>query len=146
VGVDDAVYAIVITTVMSLEGVTVLIVSYASALNDKAALTLKLESLGARVAARFSKEVSHVVFRRRPQASPAEREEEDCDLRSLYQRAAKVALCTKVTLPSSYSSSCALMGLCLAVWRRASSVRAASLGGGLHQPAAEGPGKVSSMC
>ena len=74
-----------------LEGVVVLVVSHAAgAVNDKAALTQKLESLGGRVVARFSKEVSHVVFRRSTHASPQEREEEDCDLRSLYARAAKV--------------------------------------------------------
>ena len=76
---------------MSLEGVVAFVLSHAAgALDDKAALTQKLESLGARIAARFSREVSHVVFRRKAQATPAEKEEEECDLRSLFTRAAKV--------------------------------------------------------
>ena len=80
-----------------LHGVVVLVVSHAAgAVNDKAALSQKLQSLGARVAARLSKGVSHVVFRRRPHATPQQREEEDCDLRSLYARAAKV--CTASVL------------------------------------------------
>ena len=78
---------------MSLEGVVVFILSHAAgALDDKAALTQKLETQSARVAARFSREVSHVVFRRKAQATAAEKEAEDNDLRSLFTRAAKVCM------------------------------------------------------
>lgn len=58
--------------------------------DDKKALTRKLESLGATVNARFGRGVTHVVFRRNPHASPGQKQDDDEELRGLYAKAEKV--------------------------------------------------------
>lgn len=54
------------------------------------AVLAKLKGLGARVAARLSKDVTHIIFQRKLQATLAERTAEDADLRSIYDKVAKV--------------------------------------------------------
>lgn len=63
--------------------------------DDKKALTRKLESLGAVVNARFGKGVTHVVFRRSPHASSGQKQDDDEELRGLYAKAEKVQLSVK---------------------------------------------------
>ncbi|PNH08975.1 hypothetical protein TSOC_004449 [Tetrabaena socialis] len=48
------------------------------------ALVAKVKALGAKPAARLSKEVTHVIFQRKLQSNLQERKAEDTDLRSLY--------------------------------------------------------------
>lgn len=57
----------------------------------QAALIAKLKHLGAKHAARISKEVTHVVFQRR--ANPAREEQlaEDAEVRLVYDKVAKVS-------------------------------------------------------
>ena len=74
-----------------LTGVVAHIVSHAvGVVNDKAALTQRLTSMGAAVASRFSGLVTHVIFRRKPQATKEERLAEDQALWELYARIDKV--------------------------------------------------------
>ena len=74
-----------------LTGVVAHIVSHAvGVVNDKAALTQRLTSMGANVASRFSGLVTHVIFRRKPQATKEERLAEDQALWELYARIDKV--------------------------------------------------------
>ena len=54
--------------------------------NTKHALTQKLESLGAKVASRWGKEVTHIVFMRQRTAGVEEQLAEDSDLRALYEK------------------------------------------------------------
>lgn len=58
--------------------------------DDKKALTRKLESLGAVVNARFGKGVTHVVFRRSPHAPSGQKQNDDEELRGLCAKAEKV--------------------------------------------------------
>ena len=55
-------------------------------------LTQKLEKLGARVAARLGKEITHIIFQRQRGSDKQEQDLEDIELRSLHDRAAKVRL------------------------------------------------------
>lgn len=55
-------------------------------------LAEKLESLGARVATRLGKEVTHIIFQRQRSADAQEQEAEDSELQLLYDKAAKVRL------------------------------------------------------
>ncbi|KAK9845443.1 hypothetical protein WJX81_006533 [Elliptochloris bilobata] len=71
----------------ALEGVVALVVARSSdAIDYRKVLEARLAGLGAGVAARFSREVTHVVFRR---DRCTEREAEDAHLRELHERAAK---------------------------------------------------------
>ncbi len=75
-----------------LKGVVAHIVSHADGVvNDKAALTQRLTAMGAAVAGRFSGLVTHIIFRRKPQANKEERLAEDQALWDLYTRIGKVA-------------------------------------------------------
>lgn len=75
-----------------LHGVVAHIVSHADGVvNDKAALTQKLTIMGAAVANRFSGLVTHVIFRRKPQACKEERHGEGQALFELYTRIDKVS-------------------------------------------------------
>ncbi len=74
-----------------LKGVVAHIVSHADGVvNDKAALTQRLTAMGAAVAGRFSGLVTHIIFRRKPQANREERLAEDQALWDLYTRIGKV--------------------------------------------------------
>ena len=74
-----------------LNGVVALIVSHADGMiNDKAALTQRLTVMGATVASRFSGLITHIVFRRKPQATAEERLAEGQALWELYTRIDKV--------------------------------------------------------
>ena len=76
-----------------LNGVVALIVSHADGVvNDKAALTQRLTAMGASVAGRFSGLVTHIIFRRKPQATPEERLAEGQALWELCARIDKVLL------------------------------------------------------
>ena len=80
-----------------LTGVIAHIVSHADGvINDKAAFTQRLTSMGAAVASRFTGLVTHVIFRRKPQATREERLAEDKTLWELYARIDKV--CTLAVL------------------------------------------------
>ncbi|BDA45519.1 probable microcephalin at C-terminar half [Coccomyxa sp. Obi] len=74
-----------------LSDVVALVVCTAQgSVDDKKALTRKLESLGAVVNARFGKGVTHVVCRRSiPHASPGQKQNDDEELRGLYAKAEK---------------------------------------------------------
>ena len=50
----------------------------------------KLRQLGASIAARLSKDVTHVVFHRSLEPSPEAREAEDAELRALFEKGNKV--------------------------------------------------------
>lgn len=69
-----------------LEGVVALV--YAE-FASQTALTNKLRALGARVAGRFGKEVTHIIFQRRFQPSVQEKAKEEEDLRSIYDKLSK---------------------------------------------------------
>lgn len=74
-----------------LTGVIAHIVSHANGIvNDKAAFTQRLSSMGAAVASRFTGLVTHVIFRRKPQATKEERLAEDEALWELHTRIDKV--------------------------------------------------------
>ena len=74
-------------------GVVAYIVSHSDGVvNDKAALTQRLASMGASVAGRFSGLVTHIIFRRKPHASKEERLAEGQALFDLYNRIDKVSL------------------------------------------------------
>jgi hypothetical protein len=60
--------------------------------NDKAALTQRLASMGATVAGRFSGLITHIIFRCKPHASKEERLAEGQSLFELYKRIDKVSL------------------------------------------------------
>ena len=76
-----------------LSGVVAYIVSHSDGVvNDKAALTQRLASMGATVAGRFSGLVTHIIFRRKPHASNEERLAEGQALFDLYNRIDKVSL------------------------------------------------------
>ena len=64
----------------------------AGPVDTKQVLARKLEGLGARIAARLGKEVTHVVFQRQRNADRQEQQAEDWELRSLFERSAKVAI------------------------------------------------------
>ena len=51
---------------------------------------LQVLSLGARIASRLGKEVTHIVFMRRRTADANEQLAEESDLRSLFERTCKV--------------------------------------------------------
>ena len=55
-------------------------------------LARKLEGMGARVVTRLGKEVTHIVFQRQRSADKEEQDADDVELRSLYDKAAKVWL------------------------------------------------------
>jgi len=59
-------------------------------IDDKDALTNKLMNLGASVNTRFSKDITHIIFRRNASASTKEKDAEDEVLRGLFARAEKV--------------------------------------------------------
>ena len=69
-------------------------------------LAQKLEGLGAKVATRLGKEVTHIVFQRQRNAEKQEQEAEDVELRGLFDKAAKVWLLELALglLPTSPSS------------------------------------------
>lgn len=76
-----------------LSGVVAHIVSHSDGVvNDKAALTQRLASMGATVAGRFSGLVTHIIFRRKPHASNEERLAESQALFDFYNRIDKVSL------------------------------------------------------
>jgi hypothetical protein len=54
------------------------------------ALVSKLRELGAKPAARLSKEVTHIIFRRKLNATVPERLAEDSELKDLHDRVFKV--------------------------------------------------------
>ncbi len=71
----------------ALEGVVALVIARSSdAIAYRKVLEARLAGLGARVAVRFGREVTHIVFRR---DRATEREAEDAHLRELYNRSAK---------------------------------------------------------
>ncbi len=71
----------------ALAGVTALVVARSGdAVDYRRVLEARLASLGARVAQRLGREVTHVVFRR---DCGAERAAEDAHLRELFERAAR---------------------------------------------------------
>lgn len=59
-------------------------------IDDKQALTNKLIKLGASVNNRFTKDITHIIFRRNASASTREKDVEDEELRGLFARAEKV--------------------------------------------------------
>jgi protein tyrosine/serine phosphatase len=74
-----------------LGGVVATVVTFNEGLVDaRAALEAKLSDLGAIVKSRFSKAVTHIIFRRRSQPSPEQKIEEDEELRKLLSLAVKV--------------------------------------------------------
>ena len=58
--------------------------------DTKQAISKKLESMGARVAHRVSKEVTHIIFHRQRAADEQQQLTENSELRSLYAKTAKV--------------------------------------------------------
>ena len=54
------------------------------------AVTNKLKGLGARINARLGKEVTHIIFQRKHNATPEEVAAEDGELRTLFEKANKV--------------------------------------------------------
>lgn len=60
--------------------------------NTKQAISQKLESLGARVATRLGKEVTHIIFQRQRNVDQQDQLAEDSELRGLYDKTAKVCL------------------------------------------------------
>ncbi len=78
----------------ALTGVTALVVARSGdAVDYRRVLEARLASLGARVAQRLGREVTHVVFRR---DCGAERAAEDAHLRELFERAARAQARTVV--------------------------------------------------
>lgn len=74
-----------------LDDVVALVVSRPlGPVNTKQVLTERLQSLGAKIAGRLSKEVTHIIFQRQRFADADEHSAEDSDLRALYDRTAKV--------------------------------------------------------
>lgn len=59
---------------------------------QRLALVSRLKSLGAQIASRLGKEVSHIVFSRGAKLNADERVQEDAELRALFDRARKVRL------------------------------------------------------
>ena len=83
-----------------LNSVVAQIVTHSDGLvNDKAALTQRLAGMGAAVASRFSGLVTHIIFRRKPQASKEQRFAEGQALFDLYARIDKVR-----SIPASCTS------------------------------------------
>jgi hypothetical protein len=64
----------------------------------------KLTELGARIAPRFGKEVTHVVFLKKLFPSNQEQSQQDAALRDLYERVFKVTTC-EVWLPWTLGST-----------------------------------------
>lgn len=58
--------------------------------DTKAAITEKLLGLGARVASRLGKEVTHIIFQRLRSADPQELLAEESELRAVYDKVSKV--------------------------------------------------------
>lgn len=58
--------------------------------DSRAAISAKLELLGARIAHRLGKHVTHVVFQRVRNSTPQERQAEESEIRNLYDKLAKV--------------------------------------------------------
>lgn len=74
-----------------LNGVVALVFSLSDGCVDpRSALEAKVVALGATIRSRFSKQVTHIMFHRRPQASPEQIREEDDHLRKLQTQASKV--------------------------------------------------------
>jgi len=74
--------------------------------DTKQVLTKKLEGLGAKIAGRLGKEVTHVVFQRQRNADKQEQLAEDSELRNLFEKTAKV--CMMETCSGERSHPCAL--------------------------------------
>jgi len=83
--------------------------------DTKQVLTRKLEGLGAKIAARLGKEVTHVVFQRQRNADQQEQQAEDSELRTLFDKTAKVGLellgIASMIMPSEGQQWCADMEL-----------------------------------
>ena len=60
---------------------------------QRMALLSRLRGLGAQIAQRLGKEVSHVVFSRSAGPTPEQKMQEDVELRYLFDRARKVGCC-----------------------------------------------------
>lgn len=56
------------------------------------AVTSKLTSLGARLASRYGKDVTHIVYLKKLLPSPQEQAQQDSNLRDLYEKIGKVKL------------------------------------------------------
>lgn len=65
------------------------------------AVTSKLSSLGAKLAGRFGKEVTHIVFLKKLLPSPKEQAQQEAALRDLYEKAEKVGLSGSIVCCSS---------------------------------------------
>lgn len=80
---------------------------YCSHSEQRVALVSRLRALGAQIAPRLGKDVSHVVFSRTGRLSAEQRVQEDAELRALFDRARKVrcrcamlsASCARVRIP-----------------------------------------------
>jgi hypothetical protein len=64
-----------------------------------------LEGLGAKIASRLGKEVTHVVFQRQRNASKQEQLAEDSELRNLFEKTAKVGMTENQGLGTSVRPS-----------------------------------------
>jgi hypothetical protein len=85
--------------------------------NQRLALVSRLRTLGAQIAARLGREVSHVVFSRAAGPTPEQKTQEDADLRTLFDRARKVGRSGRLA-HSSRCAGCAAAPLAVVVrWR-----------------------------
>jgi hypothetical protein len=75
---------------------------------QRLALVSRLRGLGAQIAPRLSKDVSHVVFWRIPVPTPEQKTQEDVELKSLFDRARKVR---DAALPQAVLSAQCLLAL-----------------------------------
>jgi len=90
----------------ALDGVVALISCRADGyLDPTPSIHAKLRSMGARVATRLGKDVTHVIFNRRLNPSAQERNLEDADLRMLYDRIGRMDFPVAVVTPLWVSRS-----------------------------------------
>ena len=74
-----------------LEGVVALVCNRVDGdLHSHSAITSKLRQLGAKTTTRFGRDVTHVIFQRKLDATAVEKAAEDAELRTVYERMAKV--------------------------------------------------------
>lgn len=86
----------------TLAGVVALLSTHALSTHAHSAITSKLRQLGAKAAARFGRDVTHVIFQRKLQPSVLEKAAEEAELRSVYDRMAKVCVHARYGHPQAF--------------------------------------------